>query len=344
MRNGFRLAGTGRVNECLVRRIRLRATRRRDVVEPHAVRTQHEEIVAHDAVQAVVPVLETRLAFHALTPGEEERRAVAVKKLRTKTDRHFGGKVELLRADHLHAANLRANVALAHGETEITPFVVERGLEREVPFAVQSESALHLLLYACCFPTCRCTLVVPICEHHEFRRAVARDIHRRRAVGIAPEVRERLLRAVPRVPQLGRACGAERAVARLGEVADKIHVVAAHAAVERLGCTGRAEVGRADRVRNRLQLFGRGLGRHLAVVRLLSIRAAVTGELPHQFRDERVNLRLLRMRGVGELRLRAEDDYLAARALECNELLQRRPLDRDHVRHDNHPIRLARHT
>ena len=246
-------------------------------------------------------------------------------KLRTESDRHLGGEFQRLRAHHLHAADLRADVALAHGQAEVAPFVVERGLEREVPFTVQSESALHLLLYACCFPTCRCTLVVPIREHHETRRAVDRDLHRRRAVAVVPEVRERLLRAVPRVPQLGRARGAERAVARLLQVADEIHVVAAHVAVERLGRAGRAEVGRTDAVGNRLQLLGGWLG----------------GECDGQLRDERVDLRLLRVRGVRELRLRAEDGHLATRALERNELFKRRPLDRDHVRHDNHPVRLA---
>ena len=70
VRNGLRLAGAGSVNEGFVRRTGLRPPRRRNVVKSHVVRTQHEEVVAHDAVQTVVPVLEARLAFHALAPGE----------------------------------------------------------------------------------------------------------------------------------------------------------------------------------------------------------------------------------------------------------------------------------
>ena len=68
--NGLRLAGAGRIDEGFVRRTRLRATRRRDVVESHAVRTQHKEVIAHDSVQAVVPVLEARHPLRALAPGE----------------------------------------------------------------------------------------------------------------------------------------------------------------------------------------------------------------------------------------------------------------------------------
>ncbi len=64
--------------------------------------------------------------------------------MRTEPDRHLPGQSQFLRALHPHAADLRADEAFAHGQAEVAPFVVHRGLEREVPFACEGEDGVRV--------------------------------------------------------------------------------------------------------------------------------------------------------------------------------------------------------